>query len=79
MGVKKDILRATGGDKIVDWDRHFGMGLYGAVLSIAAGLLILIFPALVPLIVGLFLVIRGCLELFRYSKRKVVGAVKSSI
>lgn len=79
MGVKKDILRVTGGEKIVDWDRHFGMGIYGAVLSITAGLLILIFPALVSIIVGLFLVLRGCLELFRYSKRKVVTAVKSRI
>lgn len=73
--VNKDILVMAGGDKLVNWENYFGMGLYGAFLSIAAGILILGFPLLVPYIVGVFLVLKGLLEAFRYTKRKVKAAI----
>ena len=42
MGQKlKDIIRLPAA-RMVDWDKHFGIGLWGAVLSVIAGLLILV-------------------------------------
>jgi len=73
--VNKDILSVAGGDRLVNWEKYFGVGLYGAFLSMAAGLLILGFPNLVSYIVGLFLVAKGALEAFRYTKRKVQQTV----
>jgi uncharacterized membrane protein HdeD (DUF308 family) len=69
--VNRDILVMAGGDRMVNWDKYFGMGLYGAFLSIACGLLILGFPALVSYIVGIFLIARGAIEAFKYAQRKV--------
>jgi hypothetical protein len=73
--VNRDILAAAGGDRIVNWDRYFGMGLYGAALSVVAGILILAYPDLVPYIVGLFLIAKGALEALRYTKRKLAKAI----
>jgi hypothetical protein len=73
--VNKDILSVAGGDRLVNWDKYFGAGLYGAFLSIAAGLLILGFPMLVPYIVGIYLLLKGVLEAFKYTQRKVRQAV----
>jgi hypothetical protein len=75
--LKRDILRVSGGEKVIEWDRYFGMGIYGAILSILAGLLILIFPWLMTFIVGVFLILMGIWELLRHTKRKVVSVVKS--
>jgi hypothetical protein len=73
--VNRDILSVAGGDRLVNWDKYFGAGLYGAFLSIAAGLLILGFPALVSYIVGIFLIARGAIEAFKYAQRKVAQKV----
>jgi uncharacterized membrane protein HdeD (DUF308 family) len=73
--VNRDILGVAGGERLVNWDKYFGMGLYGAFLSIAAGILILGFPNLVSYIVGLFLVCKGGLEAVRYTKRKLASAI----
>ena len=75
MGIKKDVLRVTGGERITDWNKYFGIGLYGAILSLGAGILILVFPSLITVIVGLYLIFRGLLELLRYSKRKVIKSL----
>jgi len=69
--VNKDILAVAGGDRIVNWDKYFGMGYYGAVLSVIAGILILAYPNLVPYIVGLFLIAKGFLEATRYTKKQL--------
>ena len=75
VGKVKEFLRVAGAEKMVEWDKYFGMGLYGAVLSIGAGILILSFPGLVTYIVGLYLILRGVLEFLRYGKRKTFGMI----
>jgi len=73
--VNKDILAVAGGDRIVNWDKYFGMGYYGAVLSVLAGMLILVFPDLVPYIVALYLITRGFMEALRHTKKQVKALI----
>lgn len=72
-GKVKEFLKVAGADKMVEWDKHFGASLYGALLSISAGILIFAFPNLITYIVGLYLILRGILELLRYGKRKTLN------
>jgi hypothetical protein len=76
--INKDILVVAGGDRVVNWDKYFGMGYYGAVLSVIAGILILAYPNLVPYIVGLFLIAKGFLEATRYTKKQLKKMVTGS-
>jgi len=75
-GKVKDLLKVAGADKMVEWEKHFGASLYGALLSIIAGILIFAFPGLVTYIVGLYLILRGVIELFRYAKRKALRTLE---
>lgn len=77
-GVKQinmDILAVAGGDRVVNWDKYFGMGYYGAVLSIIAGALILVYPNLVPYIVAVYLIFRGFMEALRHTKSQLKKAI----
>jgi len=69
--INKDILAVAGGDRIVNWNKYFGMGYYGAVLSVIAGILILAYPDLVPYIVAIYLIFRGFLEALRHTKSQL--------
>jgi uncharacterized membrane protein HdeD (DUF308 family) len=72
----KGALKFAGGEKMVEWEKYFGAGPYGAALSIGAGALILAFPGLMTLTVGAYLIIRGVLEVFKYTRLKSLRAVE---
>lgn len=76
--VNKDILAVAGGDRVVNWDKYFGMGYYGAVLSIVAGILILAWPNLVPYIVAVYLIFRGFMEAMRHTKSQLKKMIMGS-
>ncbi|MDD4308061.1 MAG: DUF3096 domain-containing protein [Thermoplasmata archaeon] len=76
--VNKDILAVAGGDRIVNWDKYFGMGYYGAVLSVIAGILILAYPDLVPYIVAVYLIFRGFMEALRHTKSQLKKVITGS-
>ena len=73
--INKDILVVAGGDRVVNWDKYFGMGYYGAVLSVIAGILILMWPNLVPYIVAVYLIFRGFMEALRHTKSQLKKAI----
>lgn len=75
--INRDILTVAGGDRVVNWDKYFGMGYYGAVLSVIAGMLILVFPDLVPYIVAIYLIARGFMEALRHTRKQVAALLSA--
>jgi hypothetical protein len=71
----KRAIKFAGGENMIEWEKYFGTGPYGAALSIGAGALILAFPDLMTLIVGAYLIIRGALEIFKYTRLKSMRVV----